>query len=85
MASLKIDQTFVAGMETCAEDRAVVEVVVGLARGLGLQVVAEGVETVKQWEMLRQVGCDHAQGYLMSRPLDADAAVSWITSYVAAV
>ena len=85
LASLKIDQTFVAGMETCAEDRAVVEVVVGLARGLGLQVVAEGVETVKQWEMLRQVGCDHAQGYLMSRPLDADAAVSWITSYVAAV
>ena len=85
LASLKIDQTFVAGMETCAEDRAVVEVVVGLARGLGLQVVAEGVETAKQWEMLRQVGCDHAQGYLMSRPLDADAAVSWITSYAAAL
>ncbi|MEI7617285.1 MAG: EAL domain-containing protein [Actinomycetota bacterium] len=85
LASLKIDQTFVAGMETCAEDRAVVEVVVGLARGLGLQVVAEGVETAMQWEMLRQMGCDHAQGYLMSRPLDADDAVSWITSYVTAL
>jgi EAL domain-containing protein (putative c-di-GMP-specific phosphodiesterase class I) len=64
------------------EDRAVVEVVVGLARALDLEVVAEGVETLQQWDMLRLMGCDQAQGFLMSPPLAADAAVRWILSHV---
>jgi diguanylate cyclase (GGDEF)-like protein/PAS domain S-box-containing protein len=82
LASLKVDQTFVAGMCDHPEDRAVVEVVVGLARALDLEVVAEGVETLQQWDMLRLMGCDQAQGFLMSPPLAADAAVRWILSHV---
>lgn len=84
LSSLKVDQTFVAGMCDHPEDRAVVEVVVGLARALGLTVVAEGVETLQQWDMLRLMGCDHAQGFLMSPPLASDAAVRWILAHVGA-
>jgi diguanylate cyclase (GGDEF)-like protein len=84
LSSLKVDQTFVAGMCDHPEDRAVVEVVVGLARALGLVVVAEGVETLQQWDMLRLMGCNHAQGFLMSPPLASDAAVRWILAHVGA-
>ena len=82
LTSLKVDQTFVAGMCDHSEDRAVVEVVVGLARALGLVVIAEGVETVQQHDMLRPMGCDHAQGYLMSPPMEATLAVRWILDHV---
>lgn len=82
LASLKVDQTFVAGMCDHPEDRAVVEVVVGLARALDLDVVAEGVETFQQWDMLRLMGCDQAQGFLISPPLAAEAAVRWILSHL---
>ena len=78
LTTLKVDQTFVAGMGEHPEDRAVVEVVVGLARSLGLLVVAEGVETPEQWTILRDMGCDQAQGYLVSRPMPAAIAVHWI-------
>ena len=82
LTSLKIDQTFVAGMCDRPEDRAVVEVVVGLARALGLIVVAEGVETLQQWDMLRAMGCDQAQGYLMAPPMTPATALRWILDYV---
>ena len=82
LTSLKVDQTFVAGMCDHDEDRAVVEVVIGLARALGLLVVAEGVETAQQRDMLRAMGCDHAQGYLISPPMDATLAVRWMLDRV---
>ena len=82
LTSLKLDQTFVAGMCDHAEDRAVVEVVVGLGKALSLLVVAEGVETLQQWDMLRALGCDHAQGYLMAAPMSPEIAVPWILDYV---
>ena len=78
LTSLKVDQTFIAGMCDHPEDRAVVEVVIGLARALGLLVVAEGVETTEQWDALRAMGCDHAQGYLIAPPMPADVAIKWI-------
>jgi EAL domain-containing protein (putative c-di-GMP-specific phosphodiesterase class I) len=51
---------------------------IDLGHNLGLQVVAEGVEDAASWEMLRTLGCDDAQGYYMSKPLDAQALAIWI-------
>ena len=70
--TLKIDQTFVAGLPTDAESGAVVRMVLALARSLGLDVVAEGVETQGQWQTLSGLGCSVGQGYLFSRPLSAE-------------
>jgi diguanylate cyclase len=78
VAELKLDRTFVVGME---EDRAGVEVVrsiVQLAHALGLQVVAEGVERVDTLEELHRIGCDAVQGYLVSRPMPAHLVAPWI-------
>jgi len=71
--TLKVDQSFVRGMETDRASSAIVSTVVTLGRNLGLQVVAEGVETVGQLEMLRSIGCQAFQGYLFSKPVPADA------------
>ena len=65
---LKIDRQFVAGLETSVQSTAIVKAVIGLGHGLGLPVIAEGVETVAQLEMLRRLGCDEVQGYLIGRP-----------------
>ncbi len=73
---LKIDRSFVTDLATSATARAVVEGVVGIARRLGLRVVAEGVETEAQRDVLRDVGCELAQGYLFARPLPARQALA---------
>jgi EAL domain-containing protein (putative c-di-GMP-specific phosphodiesterase class I) len=69
--TIKIDRSFVAGLTTSAEDRAVVAAVVELARSLGVATVAEGIETEEQLEVLRLLGCTLGQGYLFSRPVEA--------------
>ncbi len=69
--TLKIDQAFVAGLGADTDDTAIVGAVVGLARALGLAVVAEGVETTDQAAGLRRLGCTLAQGYHFARPLPA--------------
>ncbi len=68
--TIKIDRSFVAGIEETA-DRSIVEAVVALAHGLGIGVVAEGIETERQAERLLELGCDLGQGYLFSRPVPA--------------
>jgi diguanylate cyclase (GGDEF)-like protein/PAS domain S-box-containing protein len=65
---VKIDQSFVRDMGTSVAARAIVRSVIGLAHSLDMRVVAEGVETAEQQEMLRKKGCDLVQGYLISRP-----------------
>jgi diguanylate cyclase (GGDEF)-like protein len=69
--TIKIDRSFVAGLTTSASDRAVVAAVIELARTLGVATVAEGIETVEQFEALRLLGCTLGQGYLFSRPVAA--------------
>jgi diguanylate cyclase (GGDEF)-like protein len=71
--TLKIDQSFIAGMETERDNYAIVGTVVALGHNLGLQVVAEGVETLSQLEKLRTISCHAAQGYFFSKPVPSDA------------
>jgi EAL domain-containing protein (putative c-di-GMP-specific phosphodiesterase class I) len=72
--TLKIDRAFVTNLEEGGETQQIVHTIVTLARHLGMKVIAEGVETAGQVARLRQLGCQYAQGYFFSRPLNAEAA-----------
>jgi len=74
---LKIDKGFVREMATDETDEAIVASTVALGHALGLRVVAEGIEDRATWERLREMGCDVAQGYYMSRPLPAAEVLRW--------
>jgi diguanylate cyclase (GGDEF)-like protein/PAS domain S-box-containing protein len=71
---IKIAQTFVRHLGSHAGDAAIVKAIIGLARELGMSVIAEGVETPAQFELLRGWGCSEAQGYLFDRPLNVQDA-----------
>jgi EAL domain-containing protein (putative c-di-GMP-specific phosphodiesterase class I) len=68
---LKVDRTFVTSLATSEKDRAIFKAILSLAHNLGLQVVAEGVETADQYYFLRDIGCEEVQGYYFSMPLPA--------------
>ncbi len=74
---LKIDRSFVLDLESSADARAVVDAVVHLAKALDIKVVAEGVETEAQQEILRSMGCDELQGFLFAKPMSAKALAVW--------
>lgn len=69
LSKLKIDRCFVDRLEQTSADQAIVRATISMARELGLSTLAEGVETEKQWQLLRELGCDLFQGYLFDRPL----------------
>ena len=69
---LKIDKSFVDGLDNNAEDQAIVVAIIGIAKGLGFKTVAEGVETKEQWKFLHDHGCDEYQGYFFSKPVAAE-------------
>ena len=79
---IKIDRSFVNGLGTDAADTAIVASTIALAHSVGLGAVAEGVETAEQLTALRQMGCDFAQGYLLSRPLPLDQLHVWLAEHV---
>ncbi|MEA2135344.1 MAG: hypothetical protein QOC68_3253 [Solirubrobacteraceae bacterium] len=70
---LKVDRSFVSGMDANPDDRAIVKATIDMAHAVGLTVVGEGVETREQEQHLRGFGCDRAQGFLYARPQPADA------------
>lgn len=78
---LKIDRTFVRDIEHDADDFSLVSAAVSMSRGLGLTIVAEGVETEKQVEILTDMQCDCLQGFYYSRPLSNDSFWSWARHY----
>ena len=75
---LKIDQSFISRMVSDKEISTIVRSTIDLGHNLGLRVVAEGVEDAAVWDLLRTLGCDDAQGYFMSRPLEPLALANWI-------
>ena len=80
-SGLKIDQSFVRDMLKDAEDRAIVQGVIGLAQAFSRQVIAEGVESAEHGLHLLQLGCDLAQGYGIARPMPAGILPAWIKAY----
>jgi diguanylate cyclase (GGDEF)-like protein len=76
--TLKVDRSFIGRMGEGDENGEIVRTIITLARNLGMQVVAEGVETARQSDLLRGLGCEYAQGYFFSRPLDPDNAARWL-------
>ena len=74
---VKIDQSFVADAERSRDCRLIIQSVAELAHGLGLTATAEGVETIDQLRVVRELGCDLVQGYLISQPLEPKALKPW--------
>jgi EAL domain-containing protein (putative c-di-GMP-specific phosphodiesterase class I) len=82
VSEIKIDRSFVSRMTDDADDATIVRSIVELAHALGLRSVAEGVETPEHWQALKELRCDAAQGYLISRPLPDDAVTPWLAARV---
>ena len=78
-STLKIDRSFVSGMSNQSENLEIIRSILMLARNLGMTVVAEGVETEEQVVQLRELGCQHAQGYFFSRPVRAEDAAGFLS------
>jgi EAL domain-containing protein (putative c-di-GMP-specific phosphodiesterase class I) len=79
---IKIDRSFVLKMSTSDGDRTIVQASIELAHKFGKRVVAEGVEDTTTLHLLEEMGCDQAQGYLISRPLSAEQLEGWLESWV---
>jgi EAL domain-containing protein (putative c-di-GMP-specific phosphodiesterase class I) len=78
IASLKIDRSFMRGIDMDPYNRGVVESVVALGQCMGIDVIAQGIETLEQFGELRRIGARYAQGYLFSEPLDPHSATDLV-------
>ena len=78
MDTVKIDRSFVSQADTSAHHRVLIEATVRVAHSLGMDTVAEGIETAEQAAVVGQLGSDKGQGYLFSRPLDTQALERWL-------
>jgi predicted signal transduction protein with EAL and GGDEF domain len=83
--TLKIDRSFVMHMERNEENREIVRTIIGLARNLGMEVIAEGAETPEQVTALRDLSCQYGQGYFFSRPTDPAAAEKLLSASASTV
>jgi EAL domain-containing protein (putative c-di-GMP-specific phosphodiesterase class I) len=78
---VKIDQAFIADAERSRDCRLIIQSITELAHGLGLTATAEGVETLGQLRLVRELGCDVVQGYLISPPIEPDALKGWTAKF----
>jgi len=78
---LKIDRSFVTRVDQDREQQKMISAIVSLAERLGLETLAEGMETASEYEMLSQLGCGHVQGYGLARPMPLDEASEWIARH----
>ena len=78
---LKVDRAFVSSIGANGKNRQIAATIISLAHQLGIKAIAEGVETLEQLQHLQALGCEEAQGYLFSRPLDLAAAESLFLSH----
>jgi EAL domain-containing protein (putative c-di-GMP-specific phosphodiesterase class I) len=78
---LKVEKSFIQGMLGDDSNRIMVQKTIEIGHELGMKVIAEGVETLEQLDLLRHIGCDGAQGYLYSRPIPATEMVNWLKTY----
>jgi EAL domain-containing protein (putative c-di-GMP-specific phosphodiesterase class I) len=78
---IKIDQSFIRGIGTDSGSRAITSAILGLGGALGITVIAEGVETGEQAELLRLAGCDQAQGFHFARPMPAEAVPMFMAAW----
>jgi len=74
MDTLKVDKSFVGRLEQSLEDQAIIHTILTLGKKLGMEVVAEGVETIEQVHMLKDESCDYGQGYFFAKPLSREDA-----------
>ena len=81
VGKLKIDRSFIRNLEFDMDDRAITSTILSMGRGLRLEVLAEGVETQQQYDILRSFGCELVQGYHFSRPLPPDQFVAFLKNY----
>ena len=75
---MKIDKTFAQSLEASPSDRDIISAIMGIARGMGFSVTAEGIETPRQLTCLQNLGCDFGQGNLFAEPLDAGRLEQWL-------
>lgn len=78
--TLKIDRSFIMRLDEVTANEAMVKSIIGLARSVNLKVVAEGVETERQFKILKSLGCDYVQGYLISKPVPAEQAEKFLVN-----
>jgi EAL domain-containing protein (putative c-di-GMP-specific phosphodiesterase class I)/CheY-like chemotaxis protein len=74
---IKLDQSFIRSAATQQAARIILESSIDMAKKLGIVTVAEGIETEKDWDLLRELGCDLAQGYLIAKPLESSEFLAW--------
>ncbi len=82
ISELKIDRSFVRDLGVTPQSSAVVSAIIALARALGLRVIAEGVENIRQMDVLHRLGCGVMQGFLFSRPIPPDDLERWLEQTV---
>jgi EAL domain-containing protein (putative c-di-GMP-specific phosphodiesterase class I) len=83
--ALKIDRSLIREMQTDRATCDIVELIIALAHKMNFKVIAEGIETVRQVELLQKLGCEYGQGFYFSQPMEAKAAPLFVRQQIAAV
>lgn len=78
---LKIDQSFIREMMSSTDDLSIISAVIGMAKAFGMQIIAEGVESIEQGNLLLKLGCYQGQGYGIARPMPADQLIDWVQNW----